>query len=94
MTSEPQLRTIIYELLPADKTVTATIYVDQLQKLVGTIREKLHLREKKSINTTISKQQSTTSSRQSPEFWAKVISDLLNKWARVTDFNGKHIADP
>ena len=31
---------IYYKLLPANKTVTATIYVDQLQKLVGVIREK------------------------------------------------------
>ncbi|PAV88455.1 hypothetical protein WR25_06028 [Diploscapter pachys] len=31
---------IYYELLPASRTVTATIYVDQLQKLVGTIQEK------------------------------------------------------
>ncbi|PAV71623.1 hypothetical protein WR25_17611 [Diploscapter pachys] len=31
---------IYYELLPTNRTVTATIYVDQLQKLVGVIREK------------------------------------------------------
>ncbi|PAV77192.1 hypothetical protein WR25_11643 [Diploscapter pachys] len=31
---------IYYELLPASRAVTATIYVDQLQKLVGIIREK------------------------------------------------------
>ena len=31
---------IYYELFPASRTVTATIYVDQLQKLVDAIREK------------------------------------------------------
>ena len=31
---------IYYELLPTSSTVTATIYVDQLQKLIGVAREK------------------------------------------------------
>lgn len=138
---------IYYELLPAGKTVTATVYIDQLQKLADAIREKrprrsivyllhdnarphvasdtrqkiaelgwhpvahppyspdlapsdyhlfrplkLHLREKKfdkydDLKTAVD----NFFASQSPEFWAKGINDLPNRWAKVMGLNGEYI---
>ncbi|PAV61338.1 hypothetical protein WR25_18189 [Diploscapter pachys] len=140
---------IYYELFPTSRTVTATIYVDQLQKLVGAIREKrprrsvVHLlHDNTRLHVASGTHQKTTKldwhpvihssyspglalpdyhlfhplkfhlrekqidkyddlkmavddffMSQSPEFWAKNISDLPNRWVRVTDHNGGYIID-